>query len=126
MYNTNCTCTGYRLQVTYSIVNNDGEESHSTVFLTHLEHLTQLKNCSGTTFYDVYLVSPNHMNGGKGWKMETLKEIYMGYERDSKYEQEVYIFVLDNGNRYAHSYMDSAEDDLTRKKLIFKTVNHSA
>jgi len=115
----------YWLQVTYGIVNDDSEESHNTIFLTHLEHLTQLKSCSGITFYDVYLVSPNYMNGGKGWKMETLKEIHMGYEPDSEYEQESHVFVLDNGNRYVHSYMNSEEDDLTRKELIFETVNRS-
>jgi len=115
----------YWLQVTYSIVNDDGEESHNTIFLAHLEHLTQLRSMSGLTFYDVYLVSPNHMNGGKGWKMETLKEIYLGQEPGSEYEQEAYIFILDNGNRYVQSYMGSEENDLTQKELIFETVNHS-
>ena len=116
----------YWLQVTYGIVNDNGEESHNTIFLTHLEHLTQLKSISGLIFYDVYLVSPNHMNGGKGWKMESLKEIYVAFEPDSEYEQEAHIFILDNGNRYVHSYIDSKEDDLKQKKLIFETVNKSA
>jgi len=115
----------YWLQITYSVIDENGDDTHNTIFLTELEHFMQLKDERNITFYDIYLVSPNYMNGGKGWTMETLKEIHVGYESDGTYEQEAYIFVLDNGNRYIHSYMDSTEADLTKKTMIFETVNKS-
>ena len=115
----------YWFQVTYTIINDDGDKSSDTIFISDLDYLLYLKNSSEINLYDVYLVSPNQTNGGKCWKMELLKEIHIGYEPDPKYEQEALIFTLDNGDRYVHSYMDSDEDDLTRKELIFETTNHS-
>jgi len=116
----------YWLQVAYIYIDEHGDEQSNTIFVTELEHLLQLNNESDITLYDIYLISPNHLHGGKGWKMETLKEIHIGYEPDAEYEQEAHIFVLDNKNRYVHSYMDSTEDELTKKKVIFETINHSA
>ena len=108
------------LHVVYASKGSDGIMLGQIAFLTYVDQLLQLDHQSDKIIIEVNLVSPKHLNNKGGWEMKALKEIWIGFEPDTEYQQETEIFVLKNGNRYTYSPLDTTEDNLLEKGLIFR------
>jgi len=108
------------LHVVYASKSAEGYVLSQIAFLTYVDQLLQLDHQSKMKIIEVNLVSPEHLNNKGGWEMESLQEIWIGFEPVTEHKQESEIFVLKNGNRYCYSPLSTTEEDLLDKKLIFK------
>lgn len=108
------------LHVVYSSKSAEGYVLGQIAFLAYVDQLLQLDHKSNMKVLEVNLVSPNHVNNMGGWEMESLREIWVGFEPDTEHAQETEIFILKNGNRYTYSPLSTDEADLLDKQLIFK------
>lgn len=82
------------------------------LLITQVEHLIEVSQSRALTIKCVDLVIPERMNGGKGWKMGALSEIWVGREPGIDHYQEAYVFVLDDGNDYVYSALDTDKRNL--------------
>lgn len=108
------------LHAVYVIKASEGYVPGQIAFLTYVDQLLQLDQQSNTKILEVNLVSPDHVNNKGAWKMDPLKEIWVGYEPDTEHQQETEIFVLKDGNRYTYSPLSTDEENILEKKLVFK------
>lgn len=65
----------------------------------------------------VCLVSPSHMNGGPGWKLEPLAALWEAEEPDGV-GQTTDVYELASGTCYAHSALGTPVDCLRKIQLI--------
>lgn len=107
------------LQVVFASRGTEGFVHSQISLLIYNEQLLELDRRADIKILEVYLVSPCHVNNGKGWEMAPLKEIWTGIEPGTEGRQETEIFVLENGDRYCYSPLSTEEDDLQDKRCIF-------
>ena len=100
---------------------NRGADISQIVFLSDIDQLLQLQEKTNMKILEVNLVSSGHVNNRGTWGMELLKEIWIGFEPDTKHEQHALTFVLKNGDRYTDSELDTDEENLIKKEIIFST-----
>lgn len=67
----------------------------------------------------IAIVTPSWMNRTKGWKMESLKEIWDGFAPNDKGGNFITICVTKGGARYVIGASDTLEDDLPDLRRVF-------
>jgi len=99
---------------------HEAENNFTRVFfIRYVDHIIRIVREPSMTIKEISLVSPAYINKQDGWKMEKLKEIWVGYEPGLDNEQEANIFVLQNENRYVYSALSTSEKKLLKKVQIF-------
>lgn len=99
---------------------DDEIEELRNLYLTQIDDLITLAESDEWEIREVSLVSPGHMNNSGHWQMDLLEEILIGRESTIDHEQYGYVFVLDNGQRYLHSF-NKIEDELIEMKTLYRT-----
>ena len=97
----------------------EDSDLNQIVFLSDIDQLLYLKEKTKAKILEVNLVSPDHVNNKGSWAMDALKEVWRGKEPGPEHVQFSEIFVLSNGFRYTHSLLDTSENDLLSKEIIF-------
>jgi hypothetical protein len=87
-------------------------------FISNIMDLLVFQNDTSAIISEVYVVSPNHLNGSDVWKMNLLDHILVGNEPIDDCEQHAYIYVLKNGQRLVDSALGTEEDDLENTLLL--------
>jgi len=114
--------------VTYLEKYEEGDEQltlRSLVFFTQQQHLIQFAQSPDKIIEEIYIVTPDHINGSSHWQMELLKEIWEGSEPEH-IDQISHIYRLDNGKEYVDSGLGSLAVNLLNKKCIFTCNNSEA
>ena len=102
------------------ILDDTEDEYYSKVFfIRYVDDVMSIANETLMTITDISLISPPRMNNQGCWKMDKLKEIWVGYEPNIEGIQESTIFVLENNKRYIQSALSTSEKKLLRKQKIF-------
>jgi len=99
----------------------DGEEFllSNIMFFSLVEHLIRFAQLQDKTIEQIYIITPNHLNGSNHWKMEPLKEIWKGHVPETM-GQTAHIFKLNNGKEYVVSGLGTVVSNIINKKCIFK------
>ena len=108
--------------VIYKTEYEDNTELQNVIFLTRDEQIVEMLSLEKCEILEVYLVSPNYINGSDCWKMEKIKEIW-----EAKLKNDVdtrgRIYVLEDGREYMHSYLTMNSEDFTKKELLIEIKN---
>ena len=107
--------------VTYESCKADDELIVHIVFLSDPAQLEEFSKLGKVKILQVELVSPKYMNGSNSWKMETLKEIWQAEEPSNK-GQFAYVFILGSNAKYVYSAVDTPEQKLVNKRIIFSVL----
>ncbi len=104
--------------IQYALTDESGDRFSKTVFLSTVDQLLDISQHKNVQLERVHLVSPEHVNGTEGWKMEPLHQI-LRRQIEEQQSWHGYIYVLENGTRY--TYPDSpSEKDIFINQLIFQ------
>ena len=112
------------LHVVYSLSYEEEGERYSLremMFLTQVGQLQQLQE-TGAQIVAIDLMSPGHLNGTDGWKLEALAEIWEGAVPKTE-GQVAQVYVLKNGTRYVDSALDTPESELLNKRCVWQLGN---
>lgn len=82
--------------------------------LLRLVEMQSIEECELTS---VSLVSPAHMNGGTGWKLEPLAALWEAEEPDAE-GQMADVYELASGAYYARSALGTPLDSLRKVQVI--------
>ncbi|MBL1321032.1 MAG: hypothetical protein COA63_008245 [Methylophaga sp.] len=93
-----------------SHVVNEALSFDVSVFVPDIHEVMALQEQDRLELYDVYLVSPGHINNSSLWQMERIKSVEMGHEPYSG--EEIYVYVLDNGERRVDSIHNTPEESI--------------
>lgn len=97
----------------------DGYRELRIFYFIRVEDLLAITESPDWEVTEADLMSPGHMNGTGRWAMDPLVKILKGRESRMEHEQYGYVFVLENGERYAWSF-SNCEEDLTDLKSIYE------
>lgn len=86
-----------------------------TWLLFHIDQLIEAYE-SGL-ICEAHLVSPGNLNRHGCWQMDSLKQVISG-EEPREEGQQAYVYVLQNGERYVHGYLESKEEDLENRHVV--------
>ena len=89
-----------------------GDKYSEMYLISQHYQLRDLQESHDHTIRQMYIVTPGYMNGSNKWKMEEMSEILVGIEPENINDQEAYIYVLGNGDRYVDSLLSTGENDL--------------
>lgn len=67
-----------------------------------------------------YIVTPEHVNGGKGWKMDQLRAVWQGREPVGEYERPMDIFETVSGEKYPASFSSVSIEEMVTDKIKFE------
>lgn len=67
------------------------------------------------------VVTPGWLNGTIDWRMDLLKELWIGFEPNSR--QQALVYVLQDGARIVYSFSKSPEDALQHLSLVYSSTN---
>lgn len=67
----------------------------------------------------VALVTPSWMNHSDGWKMDSLKEMWLGSEPHAKGGGNATVCVTESGTRHVISSLDTPEGDFVGLRRVF-------
>jgi len=84
-----------------------------TLFFSEKSQLDALI-CTVLRLEEVYIVTPAHVNGGKGWEIELLSKIRNAQE-PTLLTQAVHLFETISGRRYTDSLLGTPWEDLLLK-----------
>ena len=99
------------------------ESSQSMIFATHRQQWLDLqveeprRLRHDPLLRSIQLVSPGWMNGTTEWRMELLKELWVG--KNPANESEVCIYVVETGARYRDLTADCTEEALKDRRKLF-------
>lgn len=103
--------------VAYEIRPNDTDHRiHSTVFVATSKDVVAIGKIVNVT--QTAIVTPAWMNQSDGWKMETLKEMWVGSEPDAKGGNTATVCVTVQGSKHVISAIDTPEDELTNLRRV--------
>lgn len=67
----------------------------------------------------VAIVTPAWMNHSDGWKMDSLKEMWVGSEPDAKARDTATVCLTVNGVRHVMSALHTPDDELVNLRRVF-------
>lgn len=109
----------YWFFVVYSTKSLDIGSLNNFLFVRKIDELLSLINSGQINATEIYLIFPDQLNSKKTWEMELIKEIFCAQEPGLEFEQDAYIFVLENDDRYIDSAISTVEEKLINKKSIY-------
>lgn len=109
--------------IAFNVQASDGSKRQNVIFVTDIGDLVDLNNDKLFEIEQVYLVSPGRINKHGKWMMEVVSNILAGLEPD--YDLFSYIYVLENGDRYINSDLDSKEHELRDIQPIYINSNET-
>ena len=98
-------------QVTYRVA---GEDMHEIYFMHSVMDVLSFTKLEDVKIIEVYVISPDYLNGSQGWKMERLREILVA-EEPLVDGQPAYVYVVDQNTRYVDSEIQTPEKYLINK-----------
>jgi hypothetical protein len=104
----------------YQTEYSDGTKNSDLIFLAKEEQIVEMLSIEHYKIIDVYLVSPNHLNGSDFWKMEKLKEIWTATIKNNETDENGVIYVLQDNNEYIYTHYENNSEDLIKDKLLIK------
>lgn len=105
--------------VQYKVTTKD-DIDFGVLFLSKPQQVLDLQQQPGCEIDQLDIVSPRNKNGTERWKMEPVREIWVGNELAPMEQHKAWIYVLEDGNRYVDSCITPNENDLCDKRLVFK------
>lgn len=114
-----------RLHVPWFYVQYQKECENFTVsshleLVTSEEQITEMASFENIKIIDVYIVSPGHLNGSDGWKMEKLREIWTAKSKTLETDEMGVIYVLRNNREYIYSPSIKNDGKLIKNNLLIK------
>jgi len=94
------------------------DQFEKILFVSDIEGLLDIQKDISATVSEVYVMSPNHLNGSDDWQMDRLDHVLVGNEPITDFEQCAYIYVLKNKQRLVDSTLGTKEDDLENTRLL--------
>ena len=105
--------------VEYRTKNKDESELLDYKFLANTKQISEMLLIDHYQIVNVYLGSPDYINGSDSWKMEKIKEIWEASLKNDELDPRGRIYVLADGREYVHSYVTMDKNDFTKKELLF-------
>lgn len=97
-----------------------GETDHrmrATVFVTSPKDVAAIGKA--VNVMQVALVTPYWMNQSDGWKMDSLKEVWIGSEPHAKGGGDATVCVTESGTRHVISALDTPEEEFIGLQRVF-------
>jgi len=110
------------IQVTYHEPPDD--EIPKTAFLQGAEQLERLTNVDELELIEVNLLSPAWLNKKGKWLLDPLSKIFVGSE-PGEHWHDVFIYELDNGQKYIESALETKEENVTQITCVFDKKTNS-
>lgn len=96
----------------------EGGDAPQIVLATHREQWVSLNDVyPSMRIGSIDLVSPSWLNGSSAWKMEPLRQVWVGTDAGS---HEAVVYVVGSGARYVECAGSKGEDGLSDLTLIFE------
>lgn len=105
--------------VTCDIDYGNDEILTQMLLITQVKHLDEANRSKTITIKHVDLVIPRKMNGGDEWKMAPLSEVWVGREPEVDHYQEAFIYILEDGQCYVDSVLNTDKSNLLDIKKVF-------
>ncbi len=99
----------------------DGFGYGRTVLVTDFRSVEQLINIGpedGILLKSVHILTPGHVNGTEGWKMDRLGVVWVGRDPNSEYIP-MDVFETTSGERYSASFFGLSADELQIESMKF-------
>ena len=114
----------------HSELNEDGNafEANRTMLLSNVrdvENLAQQETGGTLHFESAYVITPGHLNGTDGWKMEPLNAVWMA-EEPSAVGQVAEIYETRAGLKHVRSMLETPIEELRNAIVRFRLPNRES
>lgn len=101
--------------VKLDVEHQDEEVLRTTLFFTEFQHVLDCVQTSWVKDFSVSLLTPEYQNDGQ-YKISDLVKVYQAKDEA---EQEAFLFVCIDGNRYIDSALAESEEELILGDVIY-------
>jgi len=104
--------------VDFEIESDDKEyRTRSTILVMQFKEVLAI--AESVKIIQIAIVSPSYMSDSAGWKMDLLKEGWLGSEPDMEGPETAILYVTDTGSRYVSSLLETPEAQLIGLHRIY-------
>ena len=107
-------------QVIYKMETEDNSKDPNVIFITDDEYIAGMMLIENCQVLEVYLISPSYVNGSNSWQMDKVKEVWKAVIPSNEFEKRGRIYILENDNKYVHSFETMNKDEFIKDQLIFR------